>query len=79
MTSHPRDASHKLFDTIAKYPKICKQFHLPFQSGNDRVLKAMNRHYDSAQYLSLVEYGHNQNQEHRFLLNILTVLVDCDI
>ena len=57
MTSHPKDASHKLFDTIAKYPKICKQFHLPFQSGNDRVLKAMNRHYDSAQYLSLVEYG----------------------
>lgn len=57
MTSHPKDASRKLFDTIAKYPKICKQFHLPFQSGNDRVLKAMNRHYDSAQYLSLVEYG----------------------
>ena len=57
MTSHPKDASKKLFDTIAKYPKICKQFHLPFQSGNDRVLKAMNRHYDSAQYLSLVEYG----------------------
>ena len=57
MTSHPKDASRKLFDTIAKYPKICKQFHLPFQSGNDRVLKAMNRHYDSAQYLSLVDYG----------------------
>lgn len=57
MTSHPKDASHKLFDTIAKYPKICKQFHLPFQSGNDRVLKQMNRHYDSAQYLELVEYG----------------------
>ncbi len=57
MTSHPRDASRKLFDTIAKYPKICKQFHLPFQSGNDRVLKAMNRHYDSAQYLALVDYG----------------------
>lgn len=57
MTSHPKDASHKLFDTIAKYPKIAKQFHLPFQSGNDRVLKAMNRHYDSAQYLELVHYG----------------------
>ena len=57
MTSHPKDASRKLFDTIANYPKICKQFHLPFQSGNDRVLKAMNRHYDSAQYLSLVDYG----------------------
>ncbi len=57
MTSHPKDASFKLFDTIAKYPKICKQFHLPFQSGNDRVLKAMNRHYDSRQYLELVDYG----------------------
>ncbi len=57
MTSHPKDASFKLFDTIAKYPKICKQFHLPFQSGNDRVLKEMNRRYTSAQYLELVDYG----------------------
>ena len=57
MTSHPKDASKKLFDTIAAYSKICKQFHLPFQSGNDRVLKAMNRHYDTAQYLALVDYG----------------------
>ena len=57
MTSHPKDASKKLFDTIAKYPKICKQFHLPFQSGNDRVLQEMNRRYTSAQYLELVDYG----------------------
>jgi len=57
MTSHPKDASRKLFDTIAKYPKICKQFHLPFQSGNDRVLKVMNRRYTAGQYLELVEYG----------------------
>ncbi len=57
MTSHPKDASFKLFDTIAKYPKICKQFHLPFQSGNDRVLKEMNRRYTSKQYLELVDYG----------------------
>ena len=57
MTSHPKDASKKLFDTIAKYPKICKQFHLPFQSGNDRVLNVMNRRYTSAQYLELVDYG----------------------
>ena len=46
MTSHPRDASKKLFDTMAKYDKIAKQLHLPFQSGSSRVLKAMNRHYD---------------------------------
>ena len=57
MTSHPRDASKKLFDTMAKYPKIAKQLHLPFQSGSSRVLKAMNRHYDREQYLSLVHYA----------------------
>ena len=57
MTSHPKDASKKLFDTIAGHDKICNQFHLPFQSGNDRVLKAMNRHYNRAQYLELVDYG----------------------
>ena len=55
MTSHPRDASRKLFDTMAKFPKIAKQLHLPFQSGSSRVLKAMNRHYDREQYLELVK------------------------
>ena len=57
MTSHPKDATKKLFDTMAASPKIAKQFHLPVQSGNDRVLKEMNRRYTRAQYLSLVEYG----------------------
>ncbi len=57
MTSHPKDATKKLFDVMATHPKVAKQFHLPFQSGNDRILKEMNRHYDRAQYLSLVEYG----------------------
>ena len=57
MTSHPRDASTKLFDTMARYPKIAKQLHLPFQSGSSRILKAMNRHYDRETYLSKVEYA----------------------
>ena len=57
MTSHPRDASEKLFDTMAKYPKIAKQLHLPFQSGSSRVLKAMNRHYDRETYLKKVAYA----------------------
>ncbi|MBO5891902.1 MAG: tRNA (N6-isopentenyl adenosine(37)-C2)-methylthiotransferase MiaB [Oscillospiraceae bacterium] len=57
MTSHPRDASQKLFDTMAKYPKIAKQLHLPFQSGSSRVLKAMNRHYDRETYLEKVRYA----------------------
>ena len=54
MTSHPKDAGKKLFETMASHDKIAKQLHLPFQSGNDRVLKQMNRHYDSAQYRELV-------------------------
>ena len=57
MTSHPRDASAKLFDTMARYPKIAKQLHLPFQSGSSRVLKAMNRHYDRETYLEKVRYA----------------------
>ncbi len=57
MTSHPRDASQKLFDTMAASPKIAKQLHLPFQSGSSRVLKAMNRHYDREKYLELVNYA----------------------
>ena len=57
MTSHPRDASKKLFDTMAASPKIAKQLHLPFQSGSSRVLKAMNRHYDRETYLEKVSYA----------------------
>jgi len=54
MTSHPRDASEKLFRTMAANEKIAKQLHLPFQSGSSRVLKAMNRHYDRETYLEKV-------------------------
>ena len=57
MTSHPKDASKKLFDTMAASHKIAKQLHLPFQSGSSRVLKAMNRHYDREKYLAAVEYA----------------------
>jgi tRNA-2-methylthio-N6-dimethylallyladenosine synthase len=57
MTSHPKDATHELFDTIAACEKVSRHFHLPFQSGNDRVLKAMNRRYTREQYLELVNYA----------------------
>ncbi len=57
MTSHPKDASKKLFDTMAANDHIAKHIHLPFQAGNDRVLRAMNRSYTSAQYLELVDYA----------------------
>lgn len=54
MTSHPRDATEKLFQTMAECEKCAHQLHLPVQSGSDRVLRAMNRHYDRAKYLELI-------------------------
>ena len=57
MTSHPKDASRKLIDTIAAQPNICKHIHLPVQCGSDRLLKLMNRHYTVAQYRQLIDYA----------------------
>lgn len=57
MTSHPKDCSKELIDTIASGVHISKHLHLPFQSGSDRVLKAMNRHYDRKKYLETVNYA----------------------
>ncbi len=55
MTSHPKDATVRLFETMARCKKAAKHLHLPFQAGNDRVLKAMNRGYDKAGYLKLIQ------------------------
>lgn len=57
MTSHPKDCTHRLIDTIAKCEKVCNHIHLPVQSGSSRVLKEMNRHYDRESYLALVRYA----------------------
>ena len=57
MTSHPKDASHKLIDTIAAQPHLCKHIHLPVQSGSDRLLQQMNRHYTAEQYRELIDYA----------------------
>ena len=54
MTSHPKDATEKLFKTMAECEKCAHQLHLAVQAGNDRVIKAMNRHYDRATYLEEV-------------------------
>ena len=55
MTSHPKDVPDKLIKTIAENPKIERHFHLPVQSGSDRVLRAMNRKYTAEAYLALTE------------------------
>ena len=54
MTSHPKDATEKLFRTMAECKKCAHHIHLPVQSGSDRVLKAMNRSYDREKYLHQV-------------------------
>lgn len=54
MTSHPKDFTEKLVKTMADHKQICNQLHLPFQAGNDRVLKEMNRSYTSGQYLEKI-------------------------
>ena len=55
MTSHPKDATEKLFRTMAECEKCARHIHLPVQSGNDHILKAMNRNYDSAKYIRQTE------------------------
>ena len=55
MTSHPKDLSDELIEVMASSKKICRQLHLPVQSGSSRILKAMNRKYDKEHYLNLVE------------------------
>lgn len=57
MTSHPKDCTKKLIDTIARCEKCSHHLHLPFQSGNNRVLKEMNRHYTREHYLELIDYA----------------------
>ena len=57
MTSHPRDCTVELLDAMAACDKVAKHLHLPVQSGNDRVLREMNRHYDREKYLSLIQYA----------------------
>ena len=57
MSSQPKDASFKLFDTMAKSRHVAHQLHLPVQSGCDRVLRAMNRPYDRARYIDLITYA----------------------
>lgn len=57
MTSHPKDCTHELIDTIAQCEKASKHIHLPFQSGNNRVLGEMNRRYTREKYLELINYA----------------------
>lgn len=55
MTPHPKDMSDDLIEVIRRNPNIARHIHLPLQSGSDRILKKMNRHYTKDQYIALAE------------------------
>lgn len=55
MTSHPKDISDELIETVAKCDKVCKHIHLPVQAGNDEILEKMNRHYTKERYIEITE------------------------
>ena len=56
LTSHPKDFNKKTVQVIKNHPNICEWFHLPLQSGNNRVLKLMNRQYTKEKYHALIDY-----------------------
>lgn len=56
MTSHPKDLSKEIVDMIAKYPNLCKNIHLPIQSGSNKILKLMNRKYTREDYIKIADY-----------------------
>ena len=55
MTSHPKDMDEKVIDIVASSPNICNNIHLPIQSGSDKILKLMNRHYTRDDYLRIID------------------------
>lgn len=57
MTSHPKDCTKELIDTIAASKHICRSIHLPVQSGSNRILAQMNRRYTVEEYLELIDYA----------------------
>ncbi|MDD6345148.1 MAG: tRNA (N6-isopentenyl adenosine(37)-C2)-methylthiotransferase MiaB [Oscillospiraceae bacterium] len=56
MSSHPKDATKELLDTILECDKVAKHLHLPVQSGSNSILRAMNRNYTVEKYLETVKY-----------------------
>ena len=55
LTSHPKDLSDELISCFKEIPNLCESLHLPLQSGSDKILKSMNRGYDTYHYLQIIE------------------------
>lgn len=71
MSSHPKDLSKEVIDTISENEKISKEIHLPVQSGSNRILKAMNRHYTIEHYMDIVNYIKSKIPDVRLTTDII--------
>lgn len=71
MSSHPKDASNELIDTILDSKKICRHLHLALQSGCDRILKEMNRRYTADDYMKIVEYARSRDSGFSFSTDLI--------
>lgn len=71
MTSHPKDATRKMIDTIAANPHISKHLHLPVQSGSNEILSRMNRRYTAEDYLALIRYAKESCPEMTYSSDIM--------
>ncbi|MEG1995969.1 MAG: tRNA (N6-isopentenyl adenosine(37)-C2)-methylthiotransferase MiaB [Oscillospiraceae bacterium] len=71
MSSHPKDASKKLIDTMSECEKVCHHFHLPVQSGSNEVLEQMNRKYTVEEYMALVDYAREKIPDISFTSDII--------
>lgn len=71
ISSHPKDASRELIDAIVECDKVAKHLHLPFQAGNNKVLKLMNRKYTIEQYYDIVDYARSKLENFSFTSDII--------
>lgn len=71
MSSHPKDATQELIDTILECDKVCKHLHLPVQAGSDRILALMNRRYTIEDYMKIIDYARNKSPEFSFTTDLI--------
>lgn len=71
MSSHPKDASKELIDAVVDCEKVCTHLHLPVQSGNDEILRRMNRRYDTEKYIEIVNYTRERVPDFSFSTDII--------
>ncbi|HRR75609.1 MAG TPA: tRNA (N6-isopentenyl adenosine(37)-C2)-methylthiotransferase MiaB [Ruminococcus sp.] len=76
MSSHPKDASHELIDTIFECDRVAKHLHLPVQSGSSDVLKRMNRNYSAEKYLDIVDYIYSKDPDFSLTTDLIVGFPD---